>query len=170
MNENPLSQLHSIHTPDAVSAWPLAWGWWLLMVIVAALCVLAVVLVYRHIQFNKAKNQAIAEVSRLDVQSGNMAKQLNELLKRLCLHYGNASVVAKMSGEAWVAYLLGVVDTRIAETLRNDLSTMQEILYAPVSASSSENKQFQQAVLTWIKKADMSALNSKNVAGSSAGV
>lgn len=166
MSENPLSQLQSIHTPDAVSAWPLAWGWWLLLAVFAALSVLLVVSVYRHIRFNKARRQAILAASRLDIHSGNMASQLNELLKRLCLHYGDPSVVAKMNGEPWVTYLLGAVKTGVADTLRSDLSTMQGFLYAPVSVSSTQNKQFQQAVMTWMKKADMSALNKNSFAGS----
>ncbi|MBU3022398.1 DUF4381 domain-containing protein [Aestuariibacter sp. A3R04] len=167
MNDNPLSQLHSIHTPDTVNAWPLAWGWWLLLALIVLLVSGLVYYGYRKIRFNRAKRQAIKTVNRLDIHSNHVASQLNQVLKRFCIHYGTASTVAKISGETWIAYLLRVVDTRTADKVRNDLVAMQTLLYTEKSATSAQNAQFQQAVLTWIKKADMSALATSNPVGSS---
>ncbi|MEG3767955.1 DUF4381 family protein, partial [Alteromonas sp. 14N.309.X.WAT.G.H12] len=34
VQNNPLAQLKSIHTPEAVSSFPLAWGWWVVIAII----------------------------------------------------------------------------------------------------------------------------------------
>ena len=41
INANPLDQLRDIHLPEPISWWPLAPGWWLLIIIALALMVWA---------------------------------------------------------------------------------------------------------------------------------
>ena len=39
---SPLDQLKDIHLPEAVSIWPLAWPWWILIICTLALLVFAI--------------------------------------------------------------------------------------------------------------------------------
>ena len=32
MNQDLLAQLNDIQTPEPIGAWPLAWGWWVLII------------------------------------------------------------------------------------------------------------------------------------------
>jgi len=56
---NPLDQLRDIHLPEAVSWWPLAPGWWLLMVLTCLLLVGLLICLYRRHQSNRYRRQAI---------------------------------------------------------------------------------------------------------------
>ena len=56
---NPLEQLKDIHVPPQVSAWPPAYGWWLVaLVCILAVAVITFVLMKRR-RFNSAKREAL---------------------------------------------------------------------------------------------------------------
>ena len=45
---NPLDQLKDIHTPDAIGLWPPAIGWYLVLIFLIAVLVLAGVMLWRR--------------------------------------------------------------------------------------------------------------------------
>lgn len=103
--QNPLSSLHDISLPAAVSAWPPALGWWLILsatLIGLGLSVFFVIRAYRR----KQKRQRYLKALHMLKPQQNTAyyAALNRLLKQICLAYrgpaGNT-----LSGEAWLAYL-----------------------------------------------------------------
>ena len=61
-SEDPLSQLADIHLPDPVSIWPLAPGWWLVIVLIlAGLCWLSIQYIRKTI-LNRRLKAAQAEL------------------------------------------------------------------------------------------------------------
>ena len=57
MQKNPLDGLHDVIAPSEVAWWPLAPIWWLIIVFLVALLVVGLVLLYKNLQFKKAKKQ-----------------------------------------------------------------------------------------------------------------
>tara|TARA_B100002049_G_scaffold176744_1_gene134046 strand:- start:2863 stop:3303 length:441 start_codon:yes stop_codon:yes gene_type:complete len=92
MQTNPLDGLHDVIAPSEVAWWPLAPIWWLIIVFLVALLVVGLVLLYKNLQFKKAKKQAIK-------MSQNVAKDdaqaLHIILKRLTRHYYNSQLASQ---------------------------------------------------------------------------
>jgi hypothetical protein len=117
--EDPLSQLADIHLPDAVSFWPPAPGWWLLLAVVLFALTLLWHRQYLLWQQNRRLQLVLAELARAlrtHQQQSAQAAQANQaglallyacnsLLKRVALlHHGEAEV-APLSGSAWLNFL-----------------------------------------------------------------
>lgn len=109
MNDSdPLANLRDIHLPGDVSWWPLAPGWWILVVVVIA------VLVWSLLQWRKRQKhrQLVIEVTNelADIQTQYLnhhseqilVQNYSELLRRLImLHQGRADT-ANLLGNDWL--------------------------------------------------------------------
>ena len=103
--------LRDLHLPDAIGWWPLAPGWWLLIVLaVAALAWLAWRLAARR-RRAAARRQALGQlesIGRCWAESGDAvgtARELSTLLRRAMLAYSPRSDVAGLTGDAWLHWL-----------------------------------------------------------------
>lgn len=102
-----LEALRDIHLPQAVSWWPLAPGWWALMVL-AVVAVVALI-VARAMRRRTVRYRALAELDALrrrrdlDVADGALAIEV--LLKRVVLQRAHLSDHAATHGTRWVSVL-----------------------------------------------------------------
>lgn len=106
-----LEQLRDIHLPNPVGWWPLAGGWYFL---VLALLLLVIGLTYygcSRYRHGRAKRQALRHLAEYERQylqdgdAGRISAQLSELLKRVALVYFPRMNVAGLKGEAWIDFL-----------------------------------------------------------------
>ncbi len=125
-SEDPLSQLADIHLPEAVGIWPLAPGWWILIIllIVAFTCLVLNAakkwLLRNRLriaieQLDQALNNYKTETLTLqDVDDATKNKAgltylyaVNSVLTRVALHMNKSGSesVARLSGKAWLDYL-----------------------------------------------------------------
>lgn len=105
-----LSQLKDIHLPPSISEWPLAYGWWLVSIL---LITLIAVSVFLYVQYRKQYAVQRAALTLLDEEYENykthndsqvFLHQCNQILKRYCLtHYPEA---ISLSGQAWSHFLI----------------------------------------------------------------
>lgn len=108
---NPLAQLKDIHLPAPVSWWPLAPGWYLLMLLVLLLLVYLTYAAHQRYRAALAKKQALvllASYQEQYAQDANVARtsaQISELLRRVALVYFPRAQVASLYGEAWLHFL-----------------------------------------------------------------
>ncbi len=104
-----LAELRDIHLPEAVSLWPPAPGWWVLVVAVAL--TVGWVFYLRYRAQRSARRAAMGEVQRLESEyraSGDaqaLARGLSALLRRVALLKGDRTRVAALQGEARAASL-----------------------------------------------------------------
>lgn len=112
MNEtDPLSQLRDIHLPDPVGLWPLAWGWWVLIVVLAGALLAGFVYWRRHRRQRRYRLQAKAELKsayRDYRDNGDVAiylQNLSVILRRAALTAFPRGQVASLKGEAWLEFL-----------------------------------------------------------------
>ena len=115
---DPLSSLHDIHLPPPVSWWPLAPGWWLVLIAILLVALLAW-LYWQWLRNRKPwRAQALHELQRLEteLQQGSDASayvaQLSVLLRRVALSIRNPSTAAALTGEAWLKFLDEVGQTQ----------------------------------------------------------
>jgi hypothetical protein len=108
-NAPDLSQLRDIHLPDAVSWWPLAPGWWILLALAIASAVLGFFL-YRKYIANRWRRAALAELNYLRdseqlLSPQRQLAQLSVLLRRVAIQCFPRIEVASLYGETWLIFL-----------------------------------------------------------------
>ncbi len=102
MPEDNLPELRDIHLPDGVSAFPPAYGWW----VVLAGILIAVLLVYLVLLLRRKSKKLYAlyllnKIPTNDALTAGIA--ISAILRRICVFkYKEAAV---LSGEAWLKFL-----------------------------------------------------------------
>lgn len=131
MNDN-LPELRDIHLPDGVSPWPPAYGWFVLLLGIAAAFLL--VRLYRLWRQKSRKVYALHLLSELnDNQPVAAAVSISELLRRICVYRYPEAV--SLSGENWLSFLR----TRCHEKLSDKAAEL--LLNAPYVNPAKEQYQ-----------------------------
>lgn len=102
--------LRDIHLPGAVSWWPLAPGWWMLVVLLGV----AAGLLLRAWLRQSMRRRALGELDAIEAgfaDHGNatrLVQDVSALLRRVCLTYRPRTSVASLTGKAWRDALRGL--------------------------------------------------------------
>lgn len=102
-----LDELRDIHLPEAISWWPLAYGYWLLL---ALLLVVAVLWLrrYRHLAIRRASGRELDALEAAYLQHNDaheLARGVNVLLRRAALSIKPREQTASLTGDAWMDYV-----------------------------------------------------------------
>lgn len=109
MNPSELP-LRNIHLPNSISWWPLAPGWWLLLIMLALVSILAVVVIKKLLKPTMRK-QAILHLKLIEESFQNSddavkcVSDLSVLLRRVVLSQNSSLQSAGLIGEAWLKLL-----------------------------------------------------------------
>jgi len=99
--------LRDIHLPDAVSWWPPAIGWWILLAVIL-LSIYFIPKLYRWLTFiplHKVTNEAFLKIEdeyRQHQDNTQLAQSLSKLLRQISMTYHGREKVAHLTGEKWV--------------------------------------------------------------------
>lgn len=100
--------LRDIHLPDPIGWWPMAPGWWLLLISVLGLLITAVWL-WRALTRQSLKKIARRELNtlqeRYDLSAADKVRQLSILLRRISISAYPRAEVASLTGNAWLGFL-----------------------------------------------------------------
>ncbi len=96
----PPLPLESLRLPLEPSAWPLAWGWWLILFATLGLVFVLVYLLYRRQQQHRAKKQALRQFS----PTTNVIDAHN-LMRQAAMSYFPRQEIAALTGESWYQFL-----------------------------------------------------------------
>ena len=106
-----MDQLRPMQLPDPVSWWPMAPGWWLLLVLIIA-SVWGLLWWLRR-RWEDPRRYALAELKNLQAcysseerDQAALLTHCNQLLKRTALTLYPRHDVASLSGDAWITFLL----------------------------------------------------------------
>ncbi|MCG6872679.1 MAG: DUF4381 domain-containing protein [Gammaproteobacteria bacterium] len=112
---NPLEQLRDIHLPAAIPWWPLAPGWWLL----GGLLLAGLLLGWRWWRRTKAPRPLLVAARgelagierryRAEPRPDRLARELSELLRRVCVVRYPRADSAGLTGDPWLALLDGAL-------------------------------------------------------------
>lgn len=108
---DPLDQLKDIHLPDAVSWWPLAPGWWILLVLFLIMVAVAIYLYFRSQRKSRQEiiiEQALQLLHTLQEQSLSskaLITALSELLRRTAISLYGREMIANLAGKNWLLFL-----------------------------------------------------------------
>jgi uncharacterized protein YfaT (DUF1175 family) len=152
-----LEQLHDIESLDPINWWPLAIGWWILIIIgVIMACALAGLAAHRLAFKRSWKNDTFQKLARLeenlsDATAAETVILLSEYLRRIALRRFSRKECAGLMGEAWLKWL-AKHDPKNFDWEKKGILLI-EVPYAPLSSSLSAHqiKDLIQAVRYWVR-------------------
>jgi len=137
--QESLKDLRDIHLPEATSFWPLAPGWWILLILVPLLYFIIRYMV-RRMLMPKYKKMALAELKNISSDyevSQNTQETCGEISllirQALVAKIGNQAVAGLVS-EEWLAYL-----DKISKTDCFSNGAGRFIVTAPYSNNDTES-------------------------------
>jgi Domain of unknown function (DUF4381) len=107
MQETELA-LKDIHLPDAISWWPPAIGWWLLVLLIPTLLVFSYWLykrLTRKTALKTAKRTLAAIKLNTELDNTQKLRELSILLRRVAVSLAPRTEVASLTGYLWLAFL-----------------------------------------------------------------
>lgn len=104
---DPLSQLHDILLPEAIGWWPLAPGWWALLLLLLGLVAFMLYRQRRHHRRNRYRVQALAELAIIADTPDNSGflQACSLLLRRTALTAQPHRFPVDIQGAGWLAWL-----------------------------------------------------------------
>lgn len=146
---NELAELKDIHLPNAISWWPLAPGWWILLTLILATFFI-ILLALRYRRLYAWRKSALAELSYIinNKNSNELGAALSELVRRCAIQLQKRSkkpiAIAQLEGKQWSDYLSTVMEKETAEWLA---------INRYKANSTIDTAMLEQSISTWIKKA-----------------
>jgi hypothetical protein len=115
MSSTWLSQLAPDHAPPPPGWWPPAPGWW--VVVALALLLLVVLVRWVRSQTLAVRRSALKELRRIRNSDGDgpaVARAIENLLRRYAVAVFGRARVAKLSGDAWLEFVVSEGGTALA--------------------------------------------------------
>lgn len=108
--QDPLAQLQDIHLPAAIGMWPLAWGWWFLLITTCLIVAIAVFFIRRRISRNAYRQLALHELTIIQQkfnaqQPAEYLQALSILLRRTALSGFGSQFDTTLKGREWLQWL-----------------------------------------------------------------
>lgn len=153
---NPLDQLADISTPADISIWPLAWGYWVLLVLISVLVTMATYWLIQQHKRSANKRLSIAYISQLNPQAEDFCSALLMQWKQSCAHYFWHSHPMQLSGSNWQQFIIENYKGKDLTSLTQALEYLQQVLYAKPTlidenTLKTNNEHLQAAVIQWLQ-------------------
>ena len=139
-----LNRLVDIVEPEPVSWWPLAPGWWILIVLAVSGITYLAIRQFIKWRKNAYRRNACLELDRL--RTDVTVEEINALLKRTALCAWPRKVVASLNSGSWITFLEtnGPLTTEAAATLGRT--------YSSRTLSQEEATDLKESARDWIKR------------------
>jgi len=147
MSQVSLDQLHDIVLPSEPGIWPLALGWWLLIIalVTGLFFIIKSFMAYR--KFWSIKRSALNMLPLC-----NDCNDLNQLLKQVVIHYCHDEKVLSLTGNDWVNFL----SLNIEPSSKESLTQIIAALYTPHHAQYFD--QYNSITKQWLSTLNNRAL------------
>ncbi len=145
---NPLA-LQDIHVPEQITNYPIAYGWWILAVLLLLAIVLIIVKFKKSAKRNQIKKQALTQLKN-NIKINN--SELISLLKWAAMHYFSRVELAKLYGESLQHFLVKQLPQK-HQIKFTELSNEAFKSQYQAPFHNEVDTSFQQAVLLWLNQA-----------------
>lgn len=145
---DPLAQLKTIHLPEQVHNYPLAYGWWILLFILLTLSIW-VLRKYFNYRFRcRAKKQAMKSIKETNLDTN----QLLSLIKWAALQYFPRDKIASLTGDNLQNFLTSCLPVKQQEKF---VSLLQPVLVKRYQLNEKHNEttELSEATMLWLKYA-----------------
>lgn len=145
------ANLRDIHLPDAISWWPPAIGWWILLALIIAAFIFIPKL-YRRVTYTPLKKianmtfQNIVEQYNENHNDSNFIIATSQFLRQIAMSYCGREDVAQLTGDKWVQALNDITEQ---DHFTNDIK--QSLVNAPYQKNTHiDVEQLITAVQSWL--------------------
>jgi hypothetical protein len=125
MTSNWISQLSPAHAPPPPGWWPPALGWWILAVLLLGAA--AAGIAWWRDPHRRSRRAALRELRAIRAQESDLvssARAIESLLRRFAVAVFGGAQVARLTGDAWLAFVAAQGGAQLAgEAGRSLLST-----------------------------------------------
>lgn len=146
-----LENLADITLGQTPSIWPLAWGWWVL--IVASLLILsgAFWLLLNRIRKLKMKRRALQAVSVIDEHDKQALRKIHVVLRNAATHYLPLSDISGLQGNAWQGFLSAQASPhkKVTHEVLANIAQLESSLYTKTPSISVEEAK--KSVSMWLR-------------------
>lgn len=143
-----LPELRDIHLPEGVSAFPPAYGWWVILA-----TVLGIVIIYELWRYWRKKSKKLYALRLLNNIAGGTiisAREMSEILRRICVFkYPEA---ASLFGAKWIDFLNRHSKKQITGRAANLLIDAPYIHPQTQSYSAEDAEALRQFSKEWIEE------------------
>jgi len=143
MTPNWISQLAPAHAPPPPGWWPPAPGWWILLVLLLA--ALAVGAWWWRDPYWRSRRAALRELRSIRADDADVvanAQAIESLLRRFAIAVFGSARVARLTGDAWLAFVVAEGGASLAG------ETGRSLLAAAFGGVASDDRE------RWIAAAD----------------
>ncbi len=144
----PIELPHDIQTPELISQFPVAIGWWLLTIIIITFLVITISSIKKYRANRVIQRQAIEAINI----SSSMLSQTLSTLKWAAMGYFPRQEIASLSGESLFNYLTDKLPESERESFAKFNNTITQHLYNKGN-ESAVNIEFNTAANHWLKTA-----------------
>lgn len=145
---DPLADLKTIHLPEQINNYPLAYGWWILLVTLLIIVVWALIKYRKHRQHCQAKKQAMQSLKENTLDT----EQLISLIKWAAMQYFPREQIASLTGDALQAFLVSCLPIKQQQNFIVRFQPALEKRYQR-DEPLDNNDDLAEAVMLWIKHA-----------------
>jgi hypothetical protein len=110
-------QLQDIHLPESASIWPLALGWWILLVMIILMATWLILKALKRAKQKKYQRKILGKFKSLEQKLKNdpsnaTVAEINTLLRQLAITYYSRAEIASLTGGDWLHFLDESGDTQ----------------------------------------------------------
>ncbi|MCC5855942.1 MAG: DUF4381 domain-containing protein [Idiomarina sp.] len=142
-----LQQLHDISEADTSQLWPLAWGWWIVILLTLLTFALTRYGWRRYSQRHHVRKQALNALKTAHVRR---ATELTALCKRVALHYFPTQPIEEMTGPTWLEFMQQTLPMH-RQIDQNALNLIAQSMYGPEQEQSLS--EYQMLAERWLREA-----------------
>lgn len=100
--DNNLPELRDIHLPEGVAVWPPAYGWWVILAVIAGLFILIETVLY--LRRKSKKRYALRLIANIQYQNSiESAAEISAILRRICVYKYKEAIT--LTGRQWIDFL-----------------------------------------------------------------
>ena len=145
---DPLAQLQDITTPEPISQFPMAIGWWILLTLILLIIVVLIRQFKKYQALRKTQKVAIKQISK---NSPNLAETIR-ILKTAAMAYLPRNEIAALSGQQLADYLTSKLPEKNQQAFIDNSANVWQQLYQKDASEQIDNN-FNQAAIHWLKNA-----------------
>jgi hypothetical protein len=149
--DSALADLADITLGQSPSIWPLAWGWWAIIIATIVLIAVITLLTVTYRSKRKIKRKALIAINKISENELHALRKLHAVLRAAVMHYYPEEDVSKLHGEAWQGFLIsqGNRQKRVTNDITTNLKALESSLYTKTAAISVTDAK--QSVATWLQ-------------------
>nr|WP_297349383.1 DUF4381 domain-containing protein [uncultured Glaciecola sp.] len=146
-----LANLADISVGQTPSIWPLAWGWWVLILLVVVIIFGTFWIATRYFNKHKLKRSALKAIENISHSESQALSKLHAILRSAVMHYFPFENLNSLRGLAWQERLQvsAKQNKQVDEQCLLQLTQLEASLYTKKPSISVDDAK--NAVYLWIK-------------------